>query len=315
MRVNKLFDREWYYRKFMRVYSQLATPERVAEVRLRHKIRLCYESTFQEPMHWLFPRSLNEKLLWLALYWQHPLKTRCADKLQVRDYITKDCGLPNSLLVPIIGVYDHSSEIDFDALPNQFVLKCNHGCGFNILIDDKSRIDRTEVCRQLDEWMATDYRGAVGEIHYLDIHPHKIICEKYLQELDTTSMTDYKMFCINGAPQFVQVCFDRDFEIGIAKRGVYSLDTWEQFDCPPAEIARPKSLDKMIAYAKVLAKDFPFVRVDYYEINGEPMISELTFSPFGNMINFYSSETLLKYGKMLKLPKKYKGNKSFVGLV
>lgn len=314
MKFKKIFDREWYYRKFMRLFAKFASPDKVAEFQLKHKIRLCYEATFHQPMHWLCPRTLNEKLLWISLYWQHPLKTRCADKWKVRDYITKDCGLPESLLVPIIGVYDSSSEIDFDSLPEQFVLKCNHGCGYNILVDDKSKIDKSEVCRQLDEWMATYYRGAVGEIHYMGIKPHKILCEKYLQPLNETSMTDYKMFCLNGEPQFVQVCYDRDFDVGIAKRGVYSLDEWKQFDCPPAEIERPKSLDKMIEYAKVLASEFPFVRVDYYEIEGSPMISELTFSPFGNMIDFYSNETLLKYGKKLKLPRKYKNNNSFIGL-
>jgi len=142
MNVKKLFDREWYFRKFMRIFTKIATDEKVAELQLKHKIRLCYEATFKQPMHWLHPRTLNEKLLWIALYWQHPLKTRCADKWKVRDYITKDCGLPESLLVPLIGVYNSSSDIDFDSLPNQFVLKCNHGCGYNILVEDKSKIDK-----------------------------------------------------------------------------------------------------------------------------------------------------------------------------
>jgi len=314
MKLSKIFEREWYYRKFIRICPKVLSAEKVAEFQLKHRIRLRYEATFHHPMHWLCPQTLNEKLLWLALYWQHPLKTRCADKLKVRDFVTKDCGLPESVLVPLLGIYSSSKEIDFDSLPAKFVLKCNHGCGYNILVEDKSLIDKEAICNQLDEWMATSYRGSIGEIHYLDINPHMILCEEYLPTHNAASLTDYKMFCINGEPQFVQVCFDRDFEIGIAKRGVYSLDEWKQFDCPPAEIERPQSLNIMIEYAKVLSRDFPFVRVDFYEVEGKPMLSELTFSPFGNMIDFYSEETLLKYGKKLRLPKKYERQRSFIGL-
>lgn len=223
----------------------------------------------------------------------------------MREYVTKQCGLSQDLLVPLLGVYKTADEIDFNKLPNRFVLKCNHGCGYNILVRDKSQMDADDVRRQLKVWMDSDYKAGLSEKHYELIKSHLILAEEFLDALsDGESMIDYKIFCINGDPKFIHVCYNRDEKFD-AKLAAFTLD-WKQFEGEPVDITKPFSLDKMLEYAKVLSKDFPFVRVDFYDVDGNPLLGELTFTPYGNMITYFSNETLLKYGKMLKLPRKYK---------
>lgn len=147
--------------------------------------------------------------------------------------------------------------------------------------------------------------GGVAEFHYLNIEPHLVIAEEYLDALSGENFPiDYKIFCLNGEPHFLHVCYNRDENFD-AKFTAFSLD-WKQFEGDPVDLPRPKSLEKMLEYARVLSKPFPFVRVDFYDIDGIPLLGELTFTPYGNMITYFSNETLLKYGKKLRLPQRYR---------
>lgn len=158
-RFNKLFDKEWYFRKFTKCITPFVSRYQLEEIKLKHQISNVYEYTFGKKLHWDNPVTLNEKLIWLSWYWRHPLKTICADKYKMREYVTKNCKLPESLLVPLYGVFKCANDIDFTILPNEFVLKCNHGCGYNILVPDKTKIDYTEVGFKLDNWLSEVYRG------------------------------------------------------------------------------------------------------------------------------------------------------------
>ncbi len=254
------------------------------------------------------PQDLNEKLLWLSFYWRNPLKAVCADKYACRDYVTQHCGLPEELLVPLIGVWDKAEEIDFNALPNQFVLKCNHGCGYNIIVKEKSLLDIAHARKQLNQWLSEDYAGNVSEIHYKDIKPHKIICEQYIPSIgDQPSVVDYKLMCFNGEPQFVLVCYDRNGKGGV-KLATFSLD-WEQLFFTnnelPVDFYKPESIDDQIKYTKVLSKEFPFVRVDFYDNAGRPLFGEMTFTPAGNLPTYFTPYVITKYGELLQLPQKY----------
>lgn len=259
-------------------------------------------NTYGKPMHFLRPKTLTEKLIWLSYYWRHPLVVQCADKYRMRDYV-KSVDL-EFLLVPLIGVWEDPEDIDFSALPNSFVLKCNHGCGYNIIVPEKKLLDIQDAKNQLRRWLNETYKGGVAENHYERIKQHLVIAENYLDALsEGKQLIDYKIFCFNGEPQFVDVCYNRDENE--AQHAEYTLD-WVQFDCERVNLEKPKTLDKMIEYARMLAKPFPFVRVDFYEIKGTPWLGELTFSPWGNIITHFSKDTQEKYGKLLKLPRKIK---------
>ena len=307
-RINKLFDKEWYFRKFTKVITPFISKYQLERIELKHQISNEYQYTFGKKLHWNNPITLNEKLIWLSWYWRHPLKTLCADKFKLREYVTNTCGLPDSLLVPILGVYNNVDDINFDSLPNEFVMKCNHGCGYNILVPDKSVLDVKSSMHTLRTWLSGVYMGGVGEIHYLDITPHLIICEKYLPALGDSSIVDYKVHCINGNPEFVLVCYDRD-ENEVAKLATFDKE-WNQLyyviNEENVKIEKPKSLDRMYEYSSILSNNFPFVRVDFYDVDGIPYLGEMTFTPYGNMIDYYKDDVQISLGKKLKLPKPYK---------
>ena len=246
------------------------------------------------------PKDLNEKLMWLTRYWQHPLKTKCADKYLVRDYV-KECGL-EEILVPLIAVYDSADEIDFDVLPDSFVLKCNHGSGFNIIVRDKKEIHEGKVRKQLDEWMAVDFHKLAYEVHYRDI-PRKNVCEKLLS---TTAPMEYQCWCINGEVESILACrknFDGSYEAWS-----YSTD-WKHLcdrvgEDTLSELSRPVQLDQILKYAKVLSEPFPFVRSDFYLVEGNVYLAELTFTSVTNILDKYKPEAIRRMGERLVLPRR-----------
>lgn len=260
-----------------------------------------YKSITGKRLNYRSPKDLNEKLMWLTRYWQHPLKTKCADKYLVREYL-KECGLEN-LLVPLIAVYNNADDINFDLLPNSFILKCNHGCGFNIIVRNKNIINESNIKKQLNQWMECDYDKIAQELHYHYI-PHKIVCEELVS---TTSPSEYQIRMINGKPITILACKKYDDNCDYIENA-YNLDWTEckdyQSNLPRGVFKKPQNLECMLKYATILAKPFPFVRVDFYEVNGKVFFAELTFTPSGNILE-YSQPLLNKLGKQLVLPSKY----------
>lgn len=244
--------------------------------------------------------------MWLSRYWQDPRKSEYADKVLVREYVKK-CGFED-ILLPIYGIWNTADEIDFDKLPNQFVLKCNHGCGYNIICKDKNALDQNEAKHQLNKWLSEVYGMSYYEIHYAKIKP-LVFCEKYLPSLEK-SVIDYKIHCINGEPFCFFVCSDRDDSKNEVVFSSYSLD-WEHLNYlkeeGPENIPKPQNLDRMLKIANTLSKPFPYIRVDLYEVEGVVYFGELTFTPHGNIMDYYKDDVLLKMGELLKLPKKYNG--------
>ena len=253
------------------------------------------------------PQDFNEKLQWLKLYWQHPLVVKCADKYEVREYV-KSCGC-EEVLNELYGVYETTSEIDWDSLPSKFALQCTHGCGFNIICDDKSKLDKNEALEKLNRWLKTDYSLVAAELHYAKIKP-RIICEKYIETDAGFLPIDYKLYCFHGKVHCTMVCtlrskghplldfYDRSWEIKLP----YDEDSL----LSNREIARPKSYEKMIEVAEKLSKPFPFVRVDFYDFNSTAILGEMTFTPAGCADSEYTDEGLKKLGELIKLPQKIK---------
>lgn len=306
MDIFKISDPEWYYRKFLSFFGKFLSENTKHRTILLHDIYRVYETTFGKKLSLLFPKTLNEKLIWLSLFWRHPDKVWCADKYKMRTYCAKK-GLPADAFVPLLRIYSSADEIDFTTLPAQFVLKCNHGCGYNIIVKDKSQIDIEGVKRTLNGWLLEYYRGGVAETHYSEIKPRLIMCEKYLGTQNDSSIVDYKIHCINGRPVFILACYDRDDD-EVAKLATFDFEWNQLFFCVDEQVIqlpKPQSLEKMLDYSKLISAEFPFLRADFYDVDGHPYLGEMTFTPYGNMIEYFKETVQLKYGRMLILPPKY----------
>ena len=254
------------------------------------------------------PNRFTEKIQWLKLNDSAKIKTVLADKYLAREWVTSKIGEEH--LIPLLGAWDSFDEIDLNKLPESFVLKCNHGASMNILVKDKNAADWKEIKEKLNRWMQTDFRFTMEsfELHYRDI-PRKIIAEQYMKDGDLLDLQDYKFFCFHGKPVYCQVIgsrstnetidfFDMDWNhmpfIGLLTQG--SHETFSS-----TEIPRPKTLDQMIEAAKIMSKEFSFVRVDLYEINGKMYFGEMTFTPGSGSGSFKPDSADFELGALLKL--------------
>lgn len=208
-------------------------------------------------------------------------------------------------LIPLLGVWDNFDDIDFDKLPNKFVLKANHGCGWNIIVKDKNNFNKSDAKGKFDEWMNTNYAFKFGlELHYKNIKP-KIIAEKYIE--NDEGLLDYKFLCFNGKVEYVWVDSGR---FTAHRRDIFDLDWNLQpfiINHPNAEKTpkKPNKLKKMIELATKLSKDFAHVRVDFYEVDGQIYFGEMTFTSESGVGKFYPEEYDLKLGQMIKLPSEW----------
>ena len=261
-----------------------------------------YWGLFKRPLKLKNPVTLNEKLMWLKLnvYADDPLVCKCADKYLVREYV-KDAGC-EEILNTLLGVWDRVEDIDWTALPESFALKCNHGCGYNILCPDKSKLDVDAAKTLLKRWMKQDFWKKLAETQYRRI-PKKIICEAFL---DDGAPVDYKIYCFHGEPSYILACAGR--EAGKPKFYFFDHD-WKL--CPITKdgknadpgftMERPKQLEKMLEYARQLSRPFPFVRADFYCVQDRIVFGELTFTPSGALDTDRLPETDLLFGNMLRL--------------
>lgn len=247
------------------------------------------------------PQTFNEKIQWLKLhdYPNNPLVIQGADKYRVRKYV-EEKGLGN-ILVPLIGEWDDPGKINWNELPEKFVLKCNHGCAYNIVCSDKSTFDKEDAIKKMKKWMKEDFGAFNIETHYSKIVPH-ITCEEYLGEC----ITDYKFFCFNGKPQYIYISSDLIHDRQ-AQIGFFYLDGKKmpliRDDYAPMDIDQlPDFFEDMKRDAEVLCQDFPFVRVDFFIANNTYYFAELTFTPSGGMMPFNPDKYDLEWGKMLTLP-------------
>lgn len=250
------------------------------------------------------PETFNEKLQWLKLYDRKPIYTTMVDKCEVKKYVADIIGEEH--IIPTIAVYDRVEDIDFDALPERFVMKCTHDSGGLVICKDKSKLDKEAAVKKLGKRLKKKYYLRTREWSYRDVKP-RIIVEKYMEDESGWQLKDYKIFCFNGEPRFIEVDYDR--YVG-HKLNVYDLD-WKFVDFymtspndKNVEIAKPESLNQMLDYARMLAKDIPFVRVDFYSIYSNIYFGEMTFFPGSGMIDFHPKKYDQILGEMLKLPLK-----------
>lgn len=251
------------------------------------------------------PKTFNEKLQWLKLYNRKPEYTMMVDKYAVRKYIADTIG--EEYLIPLLGVWDNPDDIDFDALPNQFVLKCNHNSGLGMCIcKDKSKLDIDKIKAELRKGLQQDYYLTGREWPYKNVK-RIIIAEKYMTTLGMDDLPDYKIHCFNGEPKFILYCSERFSKTGTKED---FLDTnWSKLPfkrpdlkCSDKILKKPSRLNEMLELAKILSTNIPFLRCDFYEIKGNVYFGELTFFPASGLEAFEPEEWDYKLGNWLKLP-------------
>ncbi len=253
------------------------------------------------------PEKFNDKLQWLKLNYRLPEYTMMVDKYLVRDYIREQLG--EEYLIPLVGAWDSPDEIDFDALPDKFVLKCNHNSGVGMYIcRDKSKMDVEKVKKELWRGLNQNYYLVHREWPYKDVK-RKIICEKFMSDAPGASdFTDYKFFCFNGKVDSVMVCLERssgetkfyffDENWELKRLNIRGKNAPEGFTIP-----KPECMDEMFKIAAKLSVGMPFVRVDLYQSNGQIYFGELTFFPDSGFDANLLPETDEYFGKLLELPR------------
>ena len=261
-----------------------------------------YYYTMNKELNLDNPKDINEKIQYLKLndYRNNRLVTNCADKYAVREYLT---GKGYERLLPeLYGTYRRVNEIEWDKLPDQFVLKCTHGSGYNIICPNKEYLDIQQAKKNLSKWLRERYVRHFAEIQYKNITP-RIIVEEYLGE----GIKTFKFYCFNGVPRILYVSFMGENGEKDKYIDYYDMD-WNRLairlgghDNNSYGIPKPNEFDEMIDIARDLSKDFKFVRVDLYNINGRIYFSELTFTPTGGMMKLKPDEVLLEWGNWLTL--------------
>lgn len=250
------------------------------------------------------PQTLGEKIQWLKLYDSTPEKGRLADKYLVRSWIAKRIG--EEYLVPILGVWDSAQDIDFDTLPEKFVLKATHGSGWNIVVQDKGKLDVAAVRSKLEKWLAIREAMTGGfELHYEFCEP-RIIAERYMED-DSGGLRDYKFITFDGEVQFILAIegrFADEVSCTYTTDWVRAPFVYGYKVGRNGEIKRPEHLEEMINLAQVLGKGFSFARIDFYEVEGRVYFGEITFTAANGLSSFVPKSYDLDFGKKVTLPEK-----------
>ena len=252
------------------------------------------------------PKTFNDKIQWMKLNCVDEIRTVCSDKFAVREYIKNAIG--EDYLIPLLGKWDLFSDIDFDRLPQKFVLKSNTGSGRIIIVSDNQASNPTFLKRELDMWQRIPFGYNGMEIQYLPI-VRSIIAEQYIEEMDG-SLHDYKFHCFNGAPALVEFMGERDLV------NHTSTETWCDINFNPLNIVekldgnfanytgeckKPKNYDKMLEIVRILCEPFMYVRVDLYNLEGKILFGELTFTPDNGLDQWETEDTDEKIGRLLIL--------------
>lgn len=238
------------------------------------------------------PKRYTEKIQWYKLNYHTDLMTKCADKYAVREYVeSKGLGF---LLNDLYAVYDDADKIDFKSLPKQYAMKANHSSSYNYFVTNNDIEDYDKLRQLAIEWLKKP-KPVSGEKIYKDIKP-KIIFEKLLPRDLRNDLPDYKFFCFNGEPYCLYTMIDYTDDHSNGKLGFYDMCfnqmLYYRKDFSPIKepIDKPKNFEKMVEYAKILSEDFPHVRVDFYDIDGNIVFGELTFHTGGGYMNFEPDE-------------------------
>ena len=248
------------------------------------------------------PKTFNEKIAWLKLNYRKPIMSSLADKYEVRSFVDRKIG--KEYLIPLINVFHKMDEINFNKLPRSFVLKAAHGSSWNIVSPNKQKLDIRLSKMKLNDWFNTNYYALSREWVYKGIQP-KFVCEEFIKDKNGLSPKDYKIFCFDGKPKYIQIDLDR---FSGHSRVFYDLN-WQKLpfglEYPTSEIGinKPDGFNEMIRIAKVLSQGFPFSRIDLFNLEGKIYFGEITFFPDDGSGVFEPAEWDLILGKDIILDK------------
>jgi hypothetical protein len=253
-------------------------------------------------MHWKNPRRFNEKLQCLKLNCNDPRRKYTVDKHEVKKIVGEKIG--KQYIIPEYGIWDSFEDINFKLLPDKFVLKTTHDSGGIVICDNKSLFNINKAKKIINHHLRRSHFLREREYGYQFVRP-RIIAEKYMTDETGWQLKDYKVFCFNGEPKFIEVDYDRYVD---HKLNVYDLN-WNFIDFymtshndPSYIIQRPKNLDKLLNLSRILSKEETFVRVDFYSVGDDLYFGELTYYPGAGCIDFHPDEYDYILGDMLHLP-------------
>lgn len=254
--------------------------------------------------HLNHPRTFNEKLQWLKLNDRHAEYTQMVDKIDAKKYVASIIG--DKYIIPTLGVWNSVDEIEWDKLPNQFVIKVSSDSGGIVVCKDKQTLDIEKAKEKLTNGWGKNYYVHNKEYPYRDLTP-RIIAEEYKEDESGYELRDYKIFCFNGEPKILFVASDRQKAGEDTKFDFFDLN-WNHLPFTNGHpnskehIAKPKNFEEMLEIAKKLSVGIPQVRIDLYNCNGQIYFGEITFFHWSGMTAFDPVEWDFRLGKMIKLP-------------
>lgn len=264
-------------------------------------LRMAYRAVTGKRLHLNPPVTFDEKLQWLKLHDRKPEYTSMVDKYEVRKFVAERVG--SKYLVDALGVWNRAEDIDFTALPDQFVLKCTHDCGGLVICRDKGALNLDATRTKLNECLKTNFYWQGREWPYKNVKP-RIYAEAYLSDLGDTQLSDYKVFCFDGKPELIQVDYDR---YSGHKRQFFDC-SWNRLDISfhfPSDstkvIQKPDVLDEMLELAAKLSAGFPHLRTDFYIVGNRLYVGEMTFFHGTGFGQWWPEETDAWLGQFLKI--------------
>lgn len=295
--IRFIYDRDYRFLHF----SQLGKYNTMDDAEY---LRRLYRSRMGIDLNLENPTRYTEKLQWLKLYDRKPEYTVMVDKYAVKSYVAKKIG--HSYIIPTLGVWERFEDIDFDKLPNQFVLKCTHDSGGLVICRDKSVLDMEAAARKIRASLKRNYYYSSREWPYKNVKP-RIIAEKYIEDHNSSGLRDYKFFCFNGKVEFLYLSegLENHQTARISfvsldwKPMWFSRDDYKEFEVLPP---KPHNFELMIELAEKLSSGFPHLRVDFYEVENQVLFGELTFFNGSGFTRFNPIKADYEIGKLIKLP-------------
>ena len=252
------------------------------------------------------PKTFNEKLQWLKLNDRNPRYTTMVDKYAVKQYVSELIG--KEYVIPTLGVWDSFDEIEFDSLPDRFVLKCTHDSGGVVICKNKESFDYAKARKKITKSLKRNYYYPGREWPYKGITP-RIIAEQFLEDSKMSALCDYKFFCFHGEPRVILLCAER-YSAGGLRENFYDTE-WNLLDVQRPKhpntdysLEKPEKLPEMLDVARALSKDVPFLRIDLYVVDNKIYFGEFTFFPASGFAGFEPKEWDNTFGSWIDLPKK-----------
>lgn len=268
-------------------------------------LKMIYKSAFNKELDLENPKTFNEKMQWLKLNDRKDIYTTMVDKYEVKKYVSDIIG--EEYVIPTLGIWNNFDEINFEQLPNQFVLKCTHDSGGLVICKDKSKLDIKKAKKIINKCLKQNYYYKTREWPYKNVKP-RIIAEQFVEDNNDKELRDYKFFCFNGEPKLMFIASGRQNPNSETCFDFYDMDfnhlnILNGHPMAKIEIHKPINFEKMKELSRTLSQNIPILRVDFYEVNGKILFGELTFSHWGGIIPFEPEEWDYKIGEWIEIKK------------